>query len=145
MNKNSFCCFVLFGFFSLFHSQIMAQGVCPITTLKIGELKGKVVTSGRAEDEPLAQTKVELRRLDENETLVSSAVTDEKGTFEISEIKSGKYRLVVWFILNNQLYFKYYVKLEIKDKLKKAKRKSSILIKLGIDCQSSEASLVSSS
>jgi len=58
MSKKSFYCLVLFGFFSLFHLQVMAQGVCPITTLKIGELKGKVVTSGKTNDEPLAQTKV---------------------------------------------------------------------------------------
>ena len=123
----------------------LAQGICPLPSLRVDSVKGKVVTQGKNEDEPLSQAKVELRRLDDKETLVASTVTDNGGLFEITSSPKGKYRLVIWFSVNNQLYFKYYIKLNVVKRVKKPKEKMSILVKLGVDCFNSEASLINDS
>lgn len=121
-----------------------AQGVCPTTILRIGKIQGLVVTPGKNEDEPLARTKVELRRPDETQSLVTSTLTNDSGSFEMSDIRAGKYLLVVWLTVEQQVYFKYFITLNLEKRMKDSKSKTLILIKLGTDCFKSEASVINS-
>ncbi len=86
-----------------FTSLSVAQGVCPVTDLKVGKVKGVVMSHGRVEV-PIPGTKVELFKLDGNEFLVESTLTNEKGLFAINNISKGKYKLVVWFTIEGQTY-----------------------------------------
>jgi hypothetical protein len=62
-----------------------AQGICPISTLRIDRVRGKVLWNDK-NAEPITKTKVELKRLDEEQSLVTSTLTDDAGFFEINVI-----------------------------------------------------------
>ena len=118
------------------------QAICPITTLKIGGIKGKVLWNDKTAA-PITKTKVELKRLDEAQSLVTSILTDENGFFEINNLKKGKYGLDVWLYVDEKPYFVYRVALKI-TKSNETKSNSLLVVKLGLDCWTSEASVVKS-
>lgn len=141
--KSFYSLLLLFCFFSVFHLQTFTQGICPSETIKIGELKGRIVASSESA-EPIKQAKIEIKQIDEAETVVSSTTTDENGNFSISKVKEGEYLFVVSIIFDGRVFYEYYFGVRIKDKLKKAKKKRLLLVKMGTTCFESKASLVNS-
>ncbi len=120
-------------------SQSYAQAICPIKTLKIDSVKGKVIWNDKTEA-PIAKIKVELKRLDEEQSLVKSIFTGKNGFFEFKKLKKGKYAVDVWLYVDEEPYFVYRVALKVK-KSNVIKSNSQILVKLGLDCWDSEASV----
>lgn len=141
--KSPYFLILLFCFFSVFRMQTIAQGICPSETIKIGELKGKIVALSE-NAEPIKQAKIELKQIDETETVVETTTTDENGKFSISNVKQGEYKFVVSIIFDGKVFYEYYLGLQVKDKLKKAKKKRLLLVKMGTTCFESKASLVNS-
>jgi hypothetical protein len=117
-----------------------AQSICHVVNLRANRVKGRVLSQGRIE-EPIRQTRVELKRLDERLSLVTSALTDDSGYFEIKNIRKGEYILVAWFTNEEQTFHKYYMGLQVM-KTSDTKSKNLIEIKLGLDCFTSEAKLI---
>lgn len=115
-----------------------SQSSCPITKLRVGEVIGRVVSQGKREV-PVSGTKVELFRLDDD-VLIKSVLTDEKGLFKIDNVKNGKYRLLVWFTLEGRTYLKYNLILKISKNQKK--RNQMVNVRLGIDCFDSDVHLI---
>ncbi len=120
-------------------SQNYAQGICPITTLKINRIQGKVLSNDKLQ-EPIRQTKVELTRLGETVSLNYSTLTNDSGYFEINNVKKGKYALGVWLTVNEKPYFNYRAAITVK-KSNDSKSKDLILVNLGLDCFTSEVSI----
>lgn len=114
------------------------QGICHVTTLRLREVTGKVVSQGK-QDVPVSGTKVELFRLDDD-VLIKSVTTDEIGLFKIDNVKNGKYRLIVWFTIEGQTYLKYNLILRISKSRKTSNR--MVYVRLGWDCFKSDASLI---
>ena len=136
MKKLSFS--ILFVLFILvLCSPNYGQAICPITTLKIGSVKGKVLWNDKTVA-PITRTKVELIRLGEEDFLISSTLTNENGFFEISNLEKGKYGLDVWLYVDEKPYFVYRVALKV-TKSNATKSDSLIVVKLGLDCWTSEA------
>jgi uncharacterized surface anchored protein len=115
-----------------------AQSTCPVTTLSVATVKGKVVSQGKIEV-PVSGTKIELFRMND-EALVESVLTDENGFFKIANVKNGKYRLVVWFTIEGATYLKYNLILKVKKNRKE--NNQMVYIRLGMDCFSSDAKLI---
>lgn len=126
----------------LLRSASYGQAICPITTLKIGGVKGKVLWNDKT-SAPITKTKVELIRLGEEDSLITSTLTDENGFFEINNLKKGKYGLDVWLYVDEKPYFVYRVALKV-TKSNAKKSNSLIVVKLGLDCWTSEAGIVKS-
>lgn len=124
--------FLFFGFCS----NTFSQSICPIVTLKVNKVSGKILDGGRLE-EPLPNIRVELRNFNDEETLVSTAITDKLGLFEFENIKKGEYIFNTYFIFNDELYLKYRAVVKVK-KSNSLKSKPSILISFGIDCHETE-------
>ncbi len=120
--------------------QGFAQAICPIETLKVNSLNGKVIWNDKTEA-PIAKTKVDLIKLDEEQNLLSSIFTDEDGFFEFKELEKGKYAIDVWLYVDEKPYFVYRVALKVK-KSSATKSNSQIQVKLGLDCWNSEANIV---
>ncbi len=139
MKKLSFS--ILFVLLTLaLYSPSYGQAICPITTLKISGVKGKVLWNDKTVA-PITKTKVDLKRLDGEQSLVTSTLTDENGFFEINNLKKGKYGLDVWLYVDEKPYFVYRVALKV-TKSNETKVSSLIVAKLGLDCWTSEASVV---
>ncbi len=117
-----------------------AQAICPLTTLKTDSVRGKVLWNDKT-TAPITKTKVELKRFDEEQSLVTSTLTNENGFFEIHNLKKGEYGLDVWLYVDEKSYFVYRVALKVK-KSNDAKSNSLIVVKLGLDCWNSEASVM---
>lgn len=115
-----------------------AQSTCPVKTLNVNEVKGKVVSLGKNEV-PVSGTKVELFQLNDD-ALVKSVLTDEKGFFKIDNVKSGKYRLLVWFTIEGETYLKYNLILKVVENQKENNR--VVYVRLGMDCFESDAKLI---
>jgi hypothetical protein len=135
---------VFFIFFIILISGIyslpsFAQGICPITTIKLGRIKGKVVSQGRNEV-PVSATKVELFNLKSNKVLIASVMTDENGFFEFDSIKKGTYGLTAWFTIKEETYLKYAVILKVTKNQKE--NNQMVYIRLGMDCFESDAKLI---
>jgi hypothetical protein len=130
---------VIQGFF-IFGTSVSGQGTCSVKTFDVSNVRGKVVSQGRLE-EPVSQTKVELFKFGGHEALVQSALTDEKGFFEMNNIKKGTYRLVTWFTVRGQTFLKYDVILNVK-RSQEQKTDKSVLIKLSADCFTSDATVI---
>ena len=118
-----------------------AQGICPITTIKLGRIKGKVVSQGKNEV-PISATKVELFNLNENKVLIDSVMTDEKGFFKFDNINKGIYGLTVWFTIKGQTYLKYDVILKVTKNQKEKENNKMVYVRLGMDCFNSDAKLI---
>lgn len=129
-------------FISMLCSRNYAQSMCSITTLKTNSVKGKVLWNDKPA-QPIVKTKVELKRLDETQSLVSSVLTDNLGFFEIGNIKKGEYVLDTWLYVDEKPYFAYRIGLKVK-KTNDTKSKSLIVVKLGLDCWNSEVSVAKS-
>ncbi|MDQ3633674.1 MAG: hypothetical protein M3405_04090 [Acidobacteriota bacterium] len=123
-----------------FSSNAFSQSICPIVTVKVNKVSGKILVGGRLE-EPLPNIKVELRKFDDEETLVSTAVTDKSGLFEFDNIRKGEYIFNTYFVFNNELYLKYRAIVKVK-KSNSLNSKPSILIRFGIDCHETEIKTV---
>jgi hypothetical protein len=90
--------FFLMLFFALAVDSSFAQAMCDIKTFRLDKVKGKVISNAPKGYEPIPQAKVELWRIskaDEDDSLITSIVSDENGLFEIGSIKRGLYRLEV--------------------------------------------------
>ncbi len=132
---------IVFIYMMSVSSGALAHGVCPVTTLKVSQIKGQVVTEGR-KPEPVALTKIELFALREKETLVAVTLTDEKGLFEFSDISKGEYRSVAHFTVKGITYLEYDFILDLRDKVSSKDPPSMILVRLGLDCFESSANLI---
>lgn len=131
--------FVIFSTVFLFASNVIvfSQAICPIRTLKVNKINGKILDGGKSE-EPLPEIKLELIKFDEEETIVSTVFTDKAGYFEFENIEKGKYGLIIYFVFNGNLYLKYRAIVKAK-KTDSPKVKPSILIRFGVDCHETEA------
>jgi hypothetical protein len=122
------------------HTSGHAQGICPIITLKVNRISGKILWNDK-NAQPITKTKVELKRLDEKESLTASTITNDLGFFEINNIKTGKYGLDVLLSVDEKPYFVYRIALKVK-KSNATKSESIIALKLGLDCFNSEARII---
>lgn len=129
--------FLLFANFA----QSFAQGTCPIKELKVSRIQGVVVSQGR-EDDPIKDTKIELFRLGNPETLISTTTTDENGYFEIGNAPIGEYRLVVYFMVKGEAVAPSYNGLIVSVKKTNAKKSNRFLdIWLGANCFEHQTSI----
>jgi 5-hydroxyisourate hydrolase-like protein (transthyretin family) len=127
-------------FLSLFNFSVFSQAICPTKTLKVNKVNGQILDGGKLET-PLPNIKVELREINENERLVSEVYTNKSGVFEFENIKKGKYFFNVYFVFNNDLYLTYRAVVKV-NKTNSSKLKPSILIRYGVDCWNTEATVI---
>lgn len=124
----------LLGLFSICYISIRAQSMCPLKTLKINKIQGKITAQERKNTIPLSYTKIDLQRLGDPDVLVTTVETDDKGFFEISNIPKGEYRLAVHFIVDGrEIVPKYDVILKVK-KSNVSESNKYICIFLAFDC-----------
>ncbi len=87
-----------------------AQGICVIPTMKVSSVKGKVMSKW----EGVPQVTVELRDWkDQSKTLIK-VLTDEEGSFEIKDVKRGKYLLVI----SRELFSSLHIPIKVEPKAK---------------------------
>ncbi len=119
-----------------------AQDLCPLKTVKLNKIQGKIMAKGSRDKVPLPHTKIELERLGSPVVLVATVETDEEGFFEINNIKKGEYRLVVHYIYNGVvLNPKYNLILKVK-KSNADKSKKFLYVELAFDCGNTTVKLV---
>lgn len=70
-----------------------AQGVCVISEQKVSSLSGVVNYSDG--ETPIKNAKIKLTERNNSKVVVKEIETDEKGNFEIRDVRQGKYILVV--------------------------------------------------
>ncbi len=136
MRKSYFILLIL----SIFTSNAFSQAVCPIKTLKVNKVNGKILLGGKSK-EPFPDTKIDLFKFDEKETVISTTATNEDGYFEFDNIKKGKYGLNVHIVINGMSYPPYRAIVKVK-KTDSSKLKPSILIIYSGDCWDTEAETV---
>jgi len=107
------------------------QSMCPIKTIRVGKLLGKVVEKSDSAS-PLQNVSLELRSTDEAQSLIATTTTDKDGGFRFDSVKNGRYsidfrpgwmdsyRLVVKFRSNGQT------------------KGGSFVVKLDLDCGNNE-------
>lgn len=118
-----------------------AQALCPIKTLKINHVSGQVHEVGD-KHQPVENSRVELFKLRDPESLVRSVRTDLDGYFNIENVDSGKYRLRIHFEVNGEIVApRYDVILSVKKSPFKENYKRLAII-LGADCNSSSVEIV---
>ncbi len=122
-------------FFGAFSATVHCQAVCPIITLKVNKVSGKIIEKGKLAT-PFPDVKVELRKINDEETLVSSTTSDKLGFFEFEEIEKGKYLFLLDF--NKPSFVNYRAVVKVK-KTNSSKSKPSILIVYSGDCWDTEA------
>lgn len=143
--KNSL--FIFIGLLVAFgSSESYAQQMCNLIELKVDNVKGRVVTNDQ-DLYPVSSSQVKLFKINDNDVLIGSTVTDTEGFFDIVDIKPGKYRLVVWATSEKGLtLFTYDVIVKVmKSKNKNKDSHQMIYVKLGGDCFESDAKLVDES
>jgi len=123
--------------FVAFPFSAFSQAMCPIITLKVNKVRGNIVYKD-GKTEPIPDIKLELRKPDDEETLVSTATTNESGLFEFKDIQKGAYILIVDFVINGKSWLEYRTVVKVK-KSNSSKSKPSILIRFAIDCFETEA------
>lgn len=126
------------------YASVSVQAMCPIKTLDVKKVQGQVMEMGSDQQDPIAlpNTKVELMWLGNPDVLITTVETDDKGFFEINDIKKGKYRLVVYFIVNGKAVApKYDVILKV-EKSNVSKSNQHIYISLAFDCSENIVKLV---
>lgn len=120
-------------------SQIFAQSMCPITTLTVNRIRGKVLTNDQ-QQVPIKQAKVELFSLGETDSLVASAFTDDLGYFNITNVQKGKYAIEAAFAVEGVTHLKYRFVLKVK-KSNDTRSSALIMVKLDANCFDSEVSI----
>ncbi|MBS1769610.1 MAG: hypothetical protein JSS77_08100 [Acidobacteria bacterium] len=78
----------------------LGQSMCPLETVNIDKVQGKIIVPDEQGSHPLPHTRVELQKLGHPDSLIAAVETDENGDFQIKNIARGKYRLVVHYIVN---------------------------------------------
>ncbi len=135
--------FIFIGFLVTFSSSSSyAQEMCNLVKLKVGKIKGKVVTN---DDElyPFSSSQVKLFKVNNRDVLISSTITDKNGFFEIENIDKGEYRLVVWATTEKGLtLFTYDVIIRVDKNNIDKETNQLIYVKLGGDCFDSDAKLI---
>lgn len=112
------------------------QSMCPIKTVKVNSLNGKVVENSIGQN-PWANVVVELRLDNETQTLSSTTVTGEDGSFIFPQVKKGKYLLDIR--TNALSSYRLVVRTRgVNDTAKAA----SFLVKLDPDCGKNEVKLL---
>lgn len=131
MKKFSLTIFLIF--LSAFLKTVYCQSTCPISTLKVNKVSGTVVDK-MTPTTVLSKIKIEVRKTDDAETLVSTTTTDKDGLFEFNGIEKGKYIFIVDF---GQLFSQYRAVIKVKES-NSPKTKPSILVRFGGDCWETE-------
>ena len=88
------------------------QGGCVIPTIKIASVTGQVTSK----HEGVPQVTLELRNWKDQTKALREILTDDDGNFDLTNIKEGKYLLVVKRELYSSLYIPIRVEPEIKIK-----------------------------
>lgn len=128
----SISCFALFLAFSC-SSTADAQSMCPIKTVTVDSVQGKVDAIDGASTFPLQGLKLELVRIGPVDTSLGTAVTDEKGVFKFNDIPKGAYRLSVSYVYKGvEVAPKYDLVLRLKKPNSNSKK--YIHVSLSIDC-----------
>jgi Carboxypeptidase regulatory-like domain len=108
--------------------------ICVADTLKVSHVSGRVVSLWRGGEEPIARAVVELRTFFDDEWHTKFKVgTDEKGTFQIKDVPSGKYEILV----TSEHFHGFGTRVKLK--ASKANSKKEIVVTLGLglhDCGS---------
>ncbi len=136
MRKSYFILLIL----SIFTSNAFSQAVCPIKTLKVNKVNGKILLGVKSKI-PYSNAGIFLFKLDDVETIVSTTTTNEEGYFEFDNIKKGKYGFKFDVIFDGMLYRPYRAIVKVK-KTDSSKLKPSILIIYSGDCWDTEAETV---
>jgi hypothetical protein len=125
----------------------LAQGICDVKSFRLDKVRGKVVSDGPKGYEPIIRAKVELWRIggeDEDDVLVASTSSDERGLFEINNMKKGLYRLEVskW----ESGFARYVAVVKVVKKVKGPESRKRLVFRLGAEvlkpCGGGDASLV---
>jgi len=110
-----------------------AQSMCPIKTITVDSIQGKIDAIDRAGTFPLPGIRLELVRIGTVDTSIGTAVTDERGVFKLTDIPRGEYRLSVPYVYKGVEVAPIY---DIVLRLKKpnSKSKKYIHVSLSVDC-----------
>lgn len=144
MARASFVGLILIFFIISASELCLAQNaICPITTLKVKQVVGKVVWADNPES-PVSNTRIDLVTLGESQELLESMKTDENGFFEFRDVKKGKYALNVYLLIagSTEVAPRYWVPLKV-TRSNSTNSRRHILILRAFDCWDSEAKLVS--
>ncbi len=125
----------------VFAVPILANTTCPIETVSVPNLRGKVVGEWKNGLYPIASTRIEVRRIDDKQSLIFTTKTNASGYFELRSIKKGSYQLIVFRYANDQIMFRYTISLQLIKKKTKVDDGTSILVTLGIDCYDSKVAI----
>lgn len=105
-----------------------AQSVCPIVTVKVNSFSGRAVEN-TASAAPWQNLVIELRRRDDEQTLIARTTVDKQGRFSIGQLKKGTYLVD----LKHEYITPYRFVAKV-TKSNSSKPKPSILVRLGLDC-----------
>ena len=128
-------CLIVFGATTAIYS----QNICPISTTKVDSPRGLIVWNDKL-GQPVEQAPISVKRSGENEITVVSTKTDNAGRFEVS-IPKGHYVVDVQAIINGQTLFTYRFILKLR-RSNYLKGNKQIMVKIGVDCYSSEVTVV---
>ena len=129
--RSVFVCAVVLAVGAVYAS---GQSMCPIKTIKVGKLLGKVVERSDSAS-PLQNVSIELRSTDEAQSLIATTTTDKDGGFRFSSVKNGKYSID--FRPEWMESYRLVVKLRSSGQT----RGGSFVVKLDLDCGKNEVLL----
>ena len=112
-----------------------AQAVCPIVTVKVSSFSGRVVENTPSAA-PWQNLVIELKRRDDEQTLISTRTVDQNGRFAIGQLKKGRYLVD---LIHEYISYRLVVKVTESNSLK---LKPSILVRLGLDCWNTDVTTV---
>jgi 5-hydroxyisourate hydrolase-like protein (transthyretin family) len=121
--------FLLVLTFSL-SGELFGQGMCNVKTFQLNKIKGRVVSDGPNGIEPIEKAKIELRKVNKNQSLVLTLLTNKEGYFEINKIKNGKY--VVSISKSEWRFVDYYFGVDKFKNTDNAEQEGLLTIQLGV-------------
>ncbi|MCZ2391530.1 MAG: carboxypeptidase-like regulatory domain-containing protein [Acidobacteria bacterium] len=98
--KGSRSVLVVAGIILVWCSVVSGQSICPLETVKVEKIQGRVMIPAEHGSRPLPHTKVEVEKFGNPDRFISAVETDENGMFQIDGIERGEYRLSVRYIVN---------------------------------------------
>lgn len=133
--------FLMFFIFAASELCPAQNAICPITTLKVEQVVGKVVWADNPES-PVPNTRIDLVTLGESQEIVDSMETDENGFFEFKDVKKGNYALNIYLIVGStEVAPRYWVPLKV-TRTNSTNSRRHILILRAPDCWDSDAKMV---
>lgn len=122
----------LTGVFVISPISIYSQSVCPIKTVKVGSLNGRVVDAVKGVA-PWTNVTVVLRANNDEQTRLSSTTTDENGYFKFRTRTEGRYLLD----FSTSMFPTYRAVVRLGNS-RKTSAKPWLIVRLGSDCWESD-------